>query len=72
MTLFDVSAIRLELGKLLGVPVDVVTPNALPDEFRASVLAEVAPCMTSDQPARGPDIPHNSGAISSVVRKQAG
>ena len=42
-TLFDLAAIRLELGKLLGVPVDVVTPNALPDRFRAVVLAEAAP-----------------------------
>jgi predicted nucleotidyltransferase len=39
-TLFDIGAIRLELRRLLGVPVDVLTPNALPDKFRASVLAE--------------------------------
>ena len=31
-TLFDVGAIRHELAKLLGVPVDVLTPNALPDK----------------------------------------
>ena len=42
-TLFDIGAIRYELGKLLGVSVDVLTPNALPDEFRASVLAEARP-----------------------------
>lgn len=42
-TLFDIGAIRYELGKLLGVPVDVVTPNALPDSFWASVLAEARP-----------------------------
>ncbi|MCS0581846.1 nucleotidyltransferase family protein [Massilia pinisoli] len=42
-TLFDIGAIRHELGKLLGVPVDVLTPNALPDKFRAVVLAEAAP-----------------------------
>ena len=42
-TLFDIGAIRHELGKLLGVPVDVVTPNALPVSFRASVLAEARP-----------------------------
>ena len=29
-TLFDIGAIRHELGKLLGVPVDVLTPDALP------------------------------------------
>lgn len=39
-TLFDIGAIRHELGKLLGVPVDVLTPNALSDSFRAKVLAE--------------------------------
>lgn len=39
-TLFDIGAIRHELGKLLGVSVDVLTPNALPDSFRAKVLAE--------------------------------
>ena len=42
-TLFDIGAIRHELLKLLGVPVDVVTPNALPDSFRASVLATARP-----------------------------
>lgn len=42
-TLFDIGAIRYELGRLLGVPVDVLTPNALPDKFRAIVLAEARP-----------------------------
>ena len=42
-TLFDIGAIRFELRKLLGVPVDVLTPNALPDKFRAKVLAEALP-----------------------------
>nr|WP_253260701.1 nucleotidyltransferase domain-containing protein [Rhodanobacter glycinis] len=39
-TLFDIGAIRHKLGQLLGVPVDVLSPNALPDGFRATVLAE--------------------------------
>lgn len=39
-TLMDIGAIRYELGKLLGIPVDVLTPNALPDGFRNRVLAE--------------------------------
>lgn len=39
-TLFDIGAIRRELRTLLGVPVDVLTPNALPESFRASVIAE--------------------------------
>lgn len=43
MTLFDIGAIRYELDKLLGVPVDVLTPNALPDNCRARVLVEAHP-----------------------------
>ena len=39
-TLFDIGAIRQELLELLGVPVDVLTPKALPEHFRAAVLAE--------------------------------
>ncbi len=42
-TLFDIGAIRHELLQLLGVEVDVVTPNALPERFRSSVLAEAVP-----------------------------
>ncbi|NOT17952.1 MAG: nucleotidyltransferase family protein [Sulfuriferula sp.] len=39
-TLFDIGAIRHELLQLLGVPVDVLTPKALPEKFRMAVLAE--------------------------------
>lgn len=42
-TLFDIGAIRHELLQLLGVPVDVLTPKALPEKFRAAVLAEAIP-----------------------------
>lgn len=42
-TLMDIGAIRHELGQLLGVPVDVLTPKALPDKFRDRVLSEAAP-----------------------------
>lgn len=42
-TLMDVAAIQVELEKLLGVSVDVLTPNALPDTFRTAVLAEAVP-----------------------------
>jgi uncharacterized protein len=42
-TLFDIGAIRHELLRLLGVPVDVVTPQALPAAFRDRVLAEAVP-----------------------------
>ena len=39
-TLFDIGAIRHELLQLLGVQVDVLTPKALPDSFRAKVIQE--------------------------------
>lgn len=42
-TLFDIGAIRHELLQLLGLPVDVLTPKALPEKFRALVLAEAMP-----------------------------
>jgi len=42
-TLFDIGAMRRELRQLLGVKVDVLTPNGLPDSFRDAVLAEAAP-----------------------------
>lgn len=42
-TLMDIGAIRYELRKLLGIPVDVLTPKALPDSFREQVLAEAMP-----------------------------
>ena len=31
------------LMPVIGVTVDVLTPNALPDKFRATVLAEASP-----------------------------
>jgi uncharacterized protein len=42
-TLFDIGAIRHELTRLLGVPVDVLTPQALPEKFRAAVLSQAQP-----------------------------
>jgi predicted nucleotidyltransferase len=42
-TLMDVARIQVELEKLLGVAVDVLTPKALPDKFRGVVLAEAVP-----------------------------
>ncbi|NQW68759.1 MAG: nucleotidyltransferase family protein [Betaproteobacteria bacterium] len=42
-TLFDIGAIRYKLKHLLGVPVDVLTPNALPEKFRSSVIAGAMP-----------------------------
>jgi uncharacterized protein len=40
MTLMDVGAIQMKLSDLLGVPVDVLTPGALPESFRQQVMSE--------------------------------
>ena len=42
-SLMDIGAIRYELKSLLGVNVDILTPNALPDSFREQVLKESIP-----------------------------
>jgi predicted nucleotidyltransferase len=42
-TLMDVASIQVELQRLLGVSVDVLTPRALPDAFRSRVLSEAMP-----------------------------
>ena len=42
-TLFDIGAIRFELKQLLGIEIDVLTPNALPEKYRAQVLREALP-----------------------------
>ncbi len=42
-TLFDIAGIQNELQKLLQVSVDVLTPKALPEKFRARVLQEAIP-----------------------------
>lgn len=42
-TLFDLGAIRYTLRNLLGVQVDVLTPGALPDKFRQTVISEARP-----------------------------
>lgn len=39
-TLFDLARIQRCLQDVLGVPVDVLTPKALPEKFRDRVLAE--------------------------------
>lgn len=39
-TLMDIGAIRYELGKLLGISVDVLTPKAIPLSFRDKVIEE--------------------------------
>lgn len=42
-SLFDLNAIGNALENLLGVPVDVLTPNSLPPKFRDAVLSEARP-----------------------------
>ncbi len=39
-TLMEIGAMRFELKQLLGVNVDVLTPNGLPASFREKVLRE--------------------------------
>ena len=43
MSLFDLGAIIAELNELLGIRVDVATPNALPDSMRQRVLRDAVP-----------------------------
>ncbi len=42
-TLLDLSGLQVELEDLLGVRVDVLTPQDLPSRFREQVLAEARP-----------------------------
>ena len=42
-SLLDIARIQRCLQQLLGVPVDVLTPRAIPERFRDRVLAEAAP-----------------------------
>ena len=39
-TLMDIGAIRFELKNLLGLEVDVLTPNGLPANYREQVLCK--------------------------------
>jgi uncharacterized protein len=43
MSLFDLGAIIAELNELLGVPVDVATPAALPARMRERILRDAVP-----------------------------
>jgi predicted nucleotidyltransferase len=42
-TLLDIARIQSRLQKRPGVSVDVLTPKALPESFRARVVAEAVP-----------------------------
>ncbi|OGP36882.1 MAG: nucleotidyltransferase [Deltaproteobacteria bacterium GWC2_66_88] len=39
-TLMDIAKIQVEVAQLLNISVDVLTPNALPEKFRAQVMTE--------------------------------
>ena len=47
-TLFGIGAIRLKLRQLLGVPVDVLTPQRLTQQFPRRHSRGGSPCMTKD------------------------
>lgn len=42
-TLLDLGAIQSEVSELLGIRVDVVTPDSIPQQARERVLAEARP-----------------------------
>lgn len=42
-SLMDIGAIQFEVSELLGIAVDVLTPNALPEHFRHQVLRDARP-----------------------------
>jgi uncharacterized protein len=80
-TLFDIGAIRFELKQLLGLDIEVLTPNALPNMFRAQVLKEAQPWSNewhahhAIRPDKERSFTSRSGhrnCISSVGRRAAG
>ena len=42
-TLMDIGAIQFELSELLNIPIDVLTPRALPEKFRHLVEQQAQP-----------------------------
>ncbi len=42
-SLLDIAKIQVALEKLLGLPVDVLTPMGLPEKFRETVVHEALP-----------------------------
>lgn len=40
---FDIGGIQFEVSELLGIPVDVLTPLAIPADWRDRVLKEAVP-----------------------------
>jgi predicted nucleotidyltransferase len=42
-TLIDIGAIQFELSELLQISIDVLTPRALPEKWRETILLEAQP-----------------------------
>lgn len=42
-TLFDLGGLQVTLEDMLGVPVDLLTPDDLPEKFRAKALEDARP-----------------------------
>jgi predicted nucleotidyltransferase len=42
-TLMDIGAIQFELSELLQISIDVLTPRALPEKWRETILLEAQP-----------------------------
>jgi predicted nucleotidyltransferase len=42
-TLMDIGAIQFELSELLQISIDVLTPRALPEKWRETILIEAQP-----------------------------
>lgn len=42
-SLLDVAGLQIEIERLVGIKVDVLTPRGLPPKFRDRVLAEAQP-----------------------------
>jgi predicted nucleotidyltransferase len=42
-SLLTLAALKIDAERLLGVPVSVLTPNALPPKFRSKVLQQARP-----------------------------
>lgn len=43
MSIMDIGAVQYEVSDLLGVDVDVITPESLPDHLREQVLSQACP-----------------------------
>jgi uncharacterized protein len=42
-TLFDIGGLLIDLEDMLGIPIDLLTPNGLPAKYREQILLEAKP-----------------------------